>query len=689
MAGNPYIKTPFPEFKNAEKLTKTEAVKEVEALREAIEYHNRLYYIENKPEISDSKFDELFHRLEEIERKFPELKSDTSPTRKVGAPPVSQLEKRKHTAPLLSLKSSEKEKDMRDFVRNMQKQEDGEAAFVVEPKFDGLSVEVIYNHGRFNYGTTRGDGITGEDISENIKTIRSLPLKLHLPKKQAPAVLALRGEVFISRNGFNELNKKRIENGKEPFANPRNAAAGLMRQLDSKKVAGKPIDIFFYEILESSGVNFQSHWKMLHEFPSWGLKTSPLNKQCSSFSEISDVYHDLVKKRDQLDYEIDGMVVKLDDRGLREKIGARQRNPRWAFAWKFPPKKEVTVLRDIVVQVGRTGILTPVALLDPVEIGGVTVSRATLHNQGEVNKKDVRPGDKVKVIRAGDVIPEIAGLAEKNNKREKPFAMPEKCPVCGTTVVEEGAYMLCPAGLACHAQLVGRIGHFASKRAVNIDLLGPKTVEQLVEKGFVEKLPDLYRLKPEQLQELDGFAKKSAEKLYESIQKTKHPELHRFLYALGIRHVGEHVARLLANKFKTLGKIADAEYDDLIAINEIGPEIAESIAHFFKTGENLKMLNDLKKEGFRIKDGEFENEEILKGKTLVITGELESFTRDEAREKIESLGGHAAASVSGNTDYLVLGKNPGSKFEKAKKEKVKIIKEKQFRKLLKTGKLQD
>jgi DNA ligase (NAD+) len=688
MAENPYIKTPFPDFEKPGDMNKREAKKDIEQLREAVEHHNHLYYIKNDPQISDSEYDKIFHRLEELEEVFPELKSDVSPTQKVGAPPVDELKKKKHSSPMLSLKSSEKKKDIKDFIENIQKKtDDKEAVFVLEPKFDGLSVEVVYEDGKFSYAATRGDGETGEDISENVKTIGSLPLRLS--GKNYPEKLAVRGEILMSREGFSKVNKKRIEKGEEPFANARNAAAGLVRQLDSKKVARQPLDIYFYEIINSSKNGFKSHWKMLKEFPGWGLKTSADNKKVSGFEEARKFYEKLQEKRDKLDYEIDGMVIKLDDRQFREKMGTRRRNPRWAFAWKFPPKKEITLLREIVIQVGRTGILTPVALLDPVEIAGVTVSRATLHNENEVKEKDVRPGDKVRIIRAGDVIPEVAELAEKKKKREKPFKMPDKCPVCSTEVVQEGAYTICPAGLSCRAQLIGRLEHFASQSAMNIDKLGRKTIEQLVRKEMVKELPDLYKLKPEKLEKLDGYAKKSAKKLFESIQHSKKPELHRFLYALGIRHVGEHIARLLAGEFKTLSKIKNADYDKLVSIREIGPEIAESISHFFSTEENRKTLEKLQKSGIEIREKKSGDKQLLKGKTIVLTGELESYSREEAKEKIESLGGRATSSVSSNTDYLVLGEGPGSKLDDAKEEGTKIIEEEQFKELLKTGKLKD
>lgn len=685
---NPYMNTPFPKFKDSEKLSKQEAEDEVQKLREAIEHHNYLYYIKNKPKISDKKFDKLFHRLEQLEEQFKDLQSDVSPTRKIGAPPVDKLKKRKHASPMLSLNSSDEDEAIEGYM-SYAKEQTGKRnlEFVLEPKLDGLSVEVVYKKGIFEYATTRGDGQTGEDISKNVKTIGSVPLKLRA-SGEFPDELSVRGEIFMKKEDFRNLNKQRIENGEEPFANARNAAAGIVRQLDSKKVADKPLDIFFYEIINNSDNGFDSHWNMLQKIPEWGLKHSEEIKKAKKFNDVRKYYKKMTGKRDSLSFEIDGIVIKLDDRELRGKIGTRQRSPRWAYAWKFPPKKELTTLQEIVIQIGRTGILTPVALFDPVEVGGVTVSRATLHNEDEAKKKDVRPGDKIRVMRAGDVIPEVAERVEKGKKRgRKKFSMPKKCPVCNTKVVREGAYVICPAGLSCKAQLKGRLVHYASREAMDIDTLGEKNSMQLIDKNLVKTIPDLYKLKPDDLGELEGFAKKSAMKLHDAIQNTKKPELYRFLYALGIRHVGGHMARVLAQKFRSLDNLKHISYKDLMEIHEIGPEIAESVAHFFQNNENIKMLNELENLGVKPKQVSAKQAEKLKNKTIVLTGELEDFTRNEAKARIESLGGRATSSVSENTDYVVVGDDPGSKLDEAKKRKVKTIDEQQFHKLLEKGKV--
>jgi DNA ligase (NAD+) len=550
---------------------------------------------------------------------------------------------------------------------------------VLEPKFDGFSVEIVYTDGDFKYGATRGNGRTGEDISGNLKTIGSVPLRLR-NADSAPAFISVRGEVFMKKEGFQRLNQERIEKGMEPFANPRNAAAGTMRQLDPRKVAGRPMDIYFYDILKIEDQRLSSHWDSLEHLRDWGLKTDPANRKVTSIKDVKAYHRVLAEKREDLDYEIDGMVIKLDSYDLRRRLGSRHRSPRWALAWKFTPKEEVTTLEKIVVQVGRTGILTPVALLQPVNVGGVTVSRATLHNADEVRKKDVRSGDTVRVVRAGDVIPEVLERIKRpGKKRQKPFSMPDKCPACDSRVHREGAYHLCPAGLACRPQLVGRIVHYASREALDITGLGEQTAKDLARKELVNDIADLYRLTVDDLIQLEGFAKKSATQLRDAIQDAKNPRMDRFLYALGIRHVGQRLAQILARRCRSLKKLKSAERSELETIPEIGSEIAVSVSRFFRQKENRQVLKRLQKAGRRVSQMPSEkNGRPLSGKTFVFTGSLENFTRAEAKNLVERLGGRATSSVSGNTDYLVTGENPGSKLDEARKENVKIIKEKAF-----------
>lgn len=676
-----FKKKPPTDFQKIEDLSKKQAQQEIEALREGIEYHNHRYYVKNDPVIADAVYDKLFHRLQKLEEAFPELQSENSPTRRIGAAPVDELKRVKHHAPMLSLNAVLEESDIEDwfdFVTRTNKEETHE--YVVEPKFDGVSIEVVYENGRFEYGATRGDGQTGEDITDNLRTVRSLPLQLQA--QDPPPLLSLRGEIFLPLAAFHQMNQERLENGREPFANPRNACAGIVRRLASKTVARQPLDIYFYEILHGEGQDFSSHWEKLEIFADWGLKTSPHNKKLNDHSKIIAYREELINQRDELNYEIDGIVIKLDSHRIREKLGTRHRSPRWAIAWKFAPKEEITCLEKIVVQVGTSGILTPVALLQPVDVGGVTVSRATLHNADEVHKKDLREGDKVRIARAGDVIPEVVKRIERPNKNAHKFHMPEQCPSCDTDVIREGAYVICPADLRCPAQLRGRLQHYGSREALDISHLGEKTVEQLVERGLVATLADLYRLKPEELEKLDLFGEKNARQLYEAIQDTKNPRLDRFLYALGIRHIGARLAQILAEKFTTLDNIRRASREELLDIHDIGVKIADALVCFF--AENQKSLEDLEQVGVEVQKmpRAKENGLPLKEKVFVFTGSLEHYTRSEAQQAVEDLGGRATSSISGQTDYLVAGEEPGQKLTEAKEEEVTILDEKAFRNLL-------
>ncbi len=684
MSENPYLKNPPLKFKSAEKLNKPEAEKEMRHLEEAVEFHNIQYYARNDPVISDSAFDRLFARLDDLEEAFPELVSDHSPTTRTGAKPLNALEKAEHAAIMFSLKSVLKEDEIKHFIQSMSAEgKEDEGLFVLEPKWDGISVELIYEKGRFIRGSTRGDGQTGEEISDQLKTIRVLPMRLLSDEVSYPDFLAVRAEVLLSKAGFQKMNQKRVQSGEKPFSNPRNAAAGIVRQLDPRTVSDKPLTLFFYEVLQANEMDFDSHWEKLKIMRAWGLQTHKLNRRASAFKDIQAYREKLLQKREDLDFEIDGLVVKLNSTEKRKNAGTRQRSPRWAVAWKFPPAKEVTRIRDIAVQTGRTGILTPIALFDPVEVGGVTVSRATLHNEDEVHKKDIRTGDKVRVIRAGDVIPEIENrIKEPGKKRSSPFSMPSRCPVCDTPVTREGSYVICPAGLSCSAQLEGRLVHFASRSAMNIQNLGKKTARQLVEQNLVQSIPDLYGLSPEDFEALEGFAQKSAEKLFHAVQSRKSPALHRFLYALGIRHAGLHLTRVLAQRFNDLDAISGASRNELQQINEIGQKTAESIFLFFQNDNNKEILKRFRQAGVKIKNPSSSDKQVLSGKTFVFTGTLQNYTRDEAREKVMSLGGRVVSSVSGKTDYVVAGDNPGQKRKDAKKEQAALLDEAGFEELL-------
>jgi DNA ligase (NAD+) len=678
-----FKKHPGAELEDPSKLSSKQVRAEIEALRTSIEHHDRLYYVENRPVISDAAYDKLFRRLQDLEEAFPQFRSETSPTERVGGEPAGYLKTVRHSAPMLSLAAVVDEEEVASFHASIVRAcRPGEPVYVIEPKFDGLSIEVVYENGLFKRGSTRGDGVTGEDVSENLKTIRSLPLRLPV-RSGPPRFLSVRAEVFLPRREFQKLNKQRIEHGQLPFANPRNAAAGTVRRLDPREVARCPLDVAFYDVLRIEGESLRSHWGVLERFAEWSLKTDRHVARCGSMAEIRRVHARLDRERERLDYEIDGVVIKVDDLALREKLGARHRSPRWALAWKFAPRQEITTLEDIVVQVGMTGILTPVALLAPVDVGGVTVSRATLHNEREVRRKRLGIGDRVRIARAGDVIPEVierVGRARAGRGRE--FRMPRTCPACGTRVVAEGAYHVCPAGLACRAQLAAHVVHYGSREAMDIEGLGHKTARRLVGKGLVKTLADLYALSIDDLLELEGFARKSAESLHRAIRSATRPPLDRFLYALGIRHVGARVARALADSFGSLEKLGDAGEAELLAVPAVGREIARSVCLFFADRDNRRVLARMAKLGVDVRPaGARRGRGRLAGKTFVFTGALAHCTRAEAERRVEELGGRASSSVSRTTDYVVAGEDPGSKLGEAKKYGVKVIDERQFERL--------
>lgn len=680
-----YKRRPAMSFKDIDTLDKREAHERIKTLREDIARHDYLYYVKNAPEISDAAYDKLFRRLQALEKAFPEFRSETSPTQRVGGPPVESLETVPHAAPMLSLQAVLDSQEVRRFQDRVADRLGAQTiGYVLEPKFDGLSVEVVYEKGKFIRGATRGDGERGEDITANLRTVRSLPLRLRNPST-APTFVAARGEILLSKAVFQRLNKARIERGEEAFANPRNAAAGTSRRLDPAAVARYPLDIVFYDILKIEAPTPPTHWDELRQLSEWGLKTDPHNKRVSSFEDIQRFHSRLERARDELDYEIDGVVIKVDATAHRKKLGQRERSPRWALAWKFSPREEVTTLEDIVVQVGMTGILTPVALLRPVDVGGVTVSRATLHNEDEIRRKDLRIGDTVRVARAGDVIPEIVErITHAARRRARAFKMPRHCPACGTTVVREGAYVICPAGLACPAQLHGHLVHYAARDALDIRGLGEKTARQLVERELVKDLADLYQLSVYDLKSLDGFAEKSAEALHQAIHNATSPPLERFLYALGIPHVGAHVATLLAHAYEDLHALRHARLDDLCTVPGVGPKTAQSVHRFFQEPKHKRVLDRLRRAGLKPQPIERKPKEAasLAGQTFVFSGALENLTRSEAKRRVESLGGRVTTSVTGKTDYLVLGTEPGGKLDEAKKLHVRIIDEEEFNRLL-------
>lgn len=667
-------------------MDKKAAERRIHELREEINYHNYLYYVLDSPEISDAEYDRLMQELVKLEKAYPDLVTPDSPTQRVGAPPLEEFRSVTHTIPMLSLSNTETEEETLEFDRRIKRflhlPEDKSIEYVAEPKLDGLAVEVIYEEGRLKVGSTRGDGFTGEDVTLNLKTIRTLPLNLIKKYEPVPARLEVRGEVFIRLEDFRKLNRQREERGEPAFANPRNAAAGSLRQLDPNITAKRPLDIFFYGVGEVTGRRFETHWDILRTLREWGLKTNPLNRPCQGIHEAVDFYKEIGERRDALEYEIDGVVIKVNTLDLQERLGTVARSPRWAVAYKFEPRQATTRILKIEAHVGRTGILTPVAVMEPVNVGGVTVSRSTLHNQDEIDRKDVRTGDWVLIQRAGDVIPEVVKvITSKRTGKEKPYHLPDKCPVCGSDVMREDVYYRC-TGINCPAQLKERIRHFASRRAMDIEGLGEKLTEQLVDKGLVKNISDIYYLTKDQIAALERMADKSAQNIMDAIEASKGRELPRVVFALGIRHVGEQTAKLLARHFGSIERLTAAEEEDLLTIETIGPEIAQSVVKFFRQEDNRREIRRLQEAGVRIPPLPLKKAGKLDGKVFVFTGTLRSFTRDEAKERVEALGGHTASSVSKNTDFVVAGGEAGSKARKARELGVRIITEDEFLKML-------
>jgi DNA ligase (NAD+) len=656
------------------------------ALRDEIRHHDYLYYVKDRPEISDSRYDQLFRELVELERAHPELVTPDSPSQRVGALPLEELLKVPHEQPMLSLDSIVGQSEVQAFDQRMKRElETLSVEYSAEPKFDGLSVELMYDHGIFTRGATRGDGATGEDVTVNLRTIRSLPLQLHA-QSSLPDRLVVRGEVYMRLDDFQALNRRMTERGDDAFANPRNAASGSLRQLDSTITATRPLVVTCYEIMALSTPVPPTHWDELETLAQWGLPVPVLRRRCASIDEVMAFHRETESMRDQLPYEIDGVVVKVNRRDWQGRLGMKSRSPRWAIAYKFTPRKEITVVQDIVVSVGRTGTLTPVALLKPVEVGGVTISRATLHNADEVARKDIRIGDTVKVERAGDVIPAIAERVPiPGEQRTAPFRMLDHCPVCGSSVGREGAYFYCTGQLVCGAQLKGAIEHFASKHALNIDGLGQKTVAQLVDKGLVRSLADLYRLTKVDLIALEGFADRSATLLLESIAGSKTVSLDRFLMGLGIRQVGQHIAKVLAREFGSLDEIMSADRERFQQIHEIGPEISESLVAYWSEPRNREVIAQLQEADLQIAPGMATGDRrksSLAAKTFVFTGGLDHFTRDGAQQAVEAAGARVSSSVSKKTSYLVMGRDPGSKLDQARTLGVTILTEQEFAALI-------
>ena len=660
-------------------------------LAAAIHYHDHRYYVLDDPCLADGAYDVLFRRLQALEEAFPTFQSADSPTRRVGGAVKSELSEIEHQAPMQSLDSGAKEADVREFDERVRKGlEVDSVAYVAELKFDGLSIEAVYRDGVLDIGATRGDGIRGEQVTDNLQTIASIPLRL---AADPPLMLAVRGEVYVPLEGFHRLNRERLERGEEPFANPRNLAAGALRQLDSSITAQRPLDAFFYDVLavdwgagteigtgggggDAAARRPETHEQELDRLRAWGFKVDTRSRRCAGIDEAIAYHHRLEAERDDLPYEIDGMVIKVDRLDHQRALGVRSRSPRWAMAYKFAPRLEVTTIEDIVLQVGRTGILTPVAQLAPVQVGGVTISRASLHNYDKVIEKDMRPGDRVRVARAGDVIPYVVERVDDRPDSERPaaFEMPERCPVCDAHVVRDGAYFVCTGGVSCGAQLLGALERFASRHALDIEGLGGKTVRQLLDERLIgDSIVDIYGLSVEKLVPLERFGEKKAKNLIDAIEARKDTTLGRLIYGLGIRHVGEHVAEVLAREFGDIGALMEADVERLVAVHEIGPGSAESVVQFFAEPHNRSVVEGLLASGVTPRVEERNN--LFAGERFVITGALERWSRDEIGVILESAGGRVTSSVSKHTDYVIVGGKPGSKARKAEELGVPVLDE--------------
>ncbi|MFQ6102818.1 MAG: NAD-dependent DNA ligase LigA [Candidatus Glassbacteria bacterium] len=660
-----------------------EIKKRVEELRQEIEYHNYKYYVEDSPEISDAEYDALMRELRKLEEKHPELITPYSPTQRVSGTPLEEFNTITHSVPMLSLDNSYDEGELMEFDGRVKRAlGNEEVEYVVELKIDGLGVSLIYEDGIFVRGATRGDGITGEDVTENLRTVKMLPLKLR-PLDGRSLSLEVRGEVYMDRQGFVRANAEREEAGQPPFANPRNAAAGSIRLLDPRITARRPLRIVLYYLLDAATHGIESHREALSLMRKVGLPVSEHIKVCPDMQDVIRVCNEYNEIRRDLDFDVDGMVIKVNSFSQQERLGSTSHHPKWAIAYKFQAEQEKTKVVDIIVNVGRTGALTPVAILKPVFLSGTTVSRASLHNEDEVRRKGVKIGDMVLVEKAGEIIPQVVRvLEEERTGQEREFVMPSTCPVCGSVVYRpEGEAVARCTGARCSAQIKERILHFGYRKAMDIEGLGPAIVEQLVDRKLVGDVADLYSLKGQDLSRLERMAEKSAENLLAAIEDSKGRGLERVLFGLGIRYVGVTVAELLARQYGSMEMLEQAGREELEEVEGIGPKVAESVVLFFSQDDNLRVIRKLRSFGVSMKATQQvvgEGGGIFEGKTFVLTGTLENFTRDEASSLIKSLGGKVTSSVSGRVDYLLLGKNPGSKLEKAKNLGIEILKEKDF-----------
>lgn len=667
-------------------MTPEDIKKKIALLRQEINEHNYRYYVLDNPEISDAQYDQLFQKLKEYERQYPEFVTADSPTQRVGSKPLKGFSQVKHSIPMLSLENAFTEEDVFNFDEKVRERLklNVPLEYVCEPKLDGLAVSLHYEKGVFVKAATRGDGEVGEDITENIRTIKMVPLILR--GKKIPDFLEVRGEVYMPKEGFIKLNQQAEKLGQKIFVNPRNAAAGTVRQLDPRITATRPIAIYFYSIGSLEGVDFPETQSLaLEALKNWGFRINPENKVVLGIEKCLAYQEKIGQKREKLAYEIDGVIYKVNRLDLQEKLGFVSRAPRWAIAHKFPAEEAMTKIQNVEFNVGRTGALTPIARLEPVFVGGVTISNVTLHNMDEIHRKDIHIGDTVIVRRAGDVIPELVATVKKYRPANaKKIKMPTTCPICHSKVeqIEGEAVARCPSGLFCPAQRKQALLHFASRRAMNIEGLGERLIDQLVESHLVETIADLYKISFEQLVNLERMGEKSAQNKLDELEKSKKTTLPRFLYALGIREVGEATAKQLALHFGDLEPLIRATAEDLQAIPDVGPVVSEHIVAFFKEKHNLKVIEELQRHGVHWEKIKKPQQSPLMGKTFVLTGTLETLGREEAKERLEGLGAKVSGSVSGKTDYLVVGSDAGSKLAKAKSLGVNILDEREFLKLI-------
>ena len=665
-------------------MNKRDAKKRIEELRKQLEYHAKKYYDEDKPEISDFEYDVLMVELRNLEKEFPEYESKDSLTQKVGGNVKEGFKKVTHEVPLQSLQDVFNIEEVEEYLNKIEEKAKENRIenvnYVVETKIDGLSAALEYKNGKFIRGATRGNGLIGEDVTENLKTLKTIPMKI-----KDNIDITVRGEVFISKSNFEKMNQEREENEEELFANARNAAAGSLRQLDSKITEKRPLEIYIFNVQKIERKQFNSHYEELEYLKEQGFNVNPVHIYCKNKEEIKKAIQKIGEQREKLTFGIDGAVVKVDNLKFREILGTTAKTPRWAIAYKYPPEKKETKLKNIVCQVGRTGVITPMAILEPVQVAGSTISKTTLHNQDFIKEKELKIGDTVVIQKAGDVIPEIVEVKkEKRTGKEIEFEMPEKCPVCGAPAIrEDGEAAIRCTGIECPAKLFRNLVHFVSREAMNIDGLGENIIQQLLDKKLIENIADIYTLKLEDIASLKKNGKKFAQNLIDAINKSKQNDLYRLITALGIRHVGVKAAKLLARKYKTIDNLINAELEDLSMINDIGPIVAESIIEFFKQEQTKDLIQKLKLAEVNTIAYEDENtDNRFEGKTFVLTGTLEEYTRGEATNIIEKFGGKTSSSVSKKTDYLLAGEEAGSKLTKAQSFGIKIITEQEFKEMI-------